>query len=117
MTSGDITLVDTVNGAQLAIQAAIRSHRDNATTGAGVFSFGQGERDALRGRIAAIDAELKLGRISASGHADGKFEILASLERLGEVLPPADVEFMIQVFPFTSPMQLLYSFLLNYLLG
>ena len=83
MMAGNMTLVDDLSGIQLAIQAAIRSAFKSPEV---IRMFAKKENGALRSRLASLDSDHKLGRISSTAYNELAFEILSALEKLGETL-------------------------------
>lgn len=93
MVAGNMTLVDELGSIQLAIQAAIRSAFKSPEV---IRMFAKRENGALRSRLDFLRSELRLNRISPSDFNELAFEIVTALEKLGEVLPTADREFLEQ---------------------
>lgn len=91
--TGNMTLVDSVNAAQLAIQAAIR----NTTSPEILQMFLKKENGAMRTRLAALEQDSRLGRISREGYEAQAGEILALLDKLKEPLSPAERELLNKV--------------------
>lgn len=77
-----MTLVSELGAAQLAIQAAIRQANPSDTK----QMFSNKEASGLRRRLATLDEEHKLGKISTQDHKSQSVDVLKSLEKLGEVL-------------------------------
>lgn len=94
MSAGNMTLVDEIGNVQLAIQAAIRNAFKSPDV---IRMFAKKENGSLRSRLAAIDADYKLGRINQDSHIALASEILSALEKLGEVLSPAEQEVLHKV--------------------
>eukprot|EP01031_Cornospumella_fuschlensis_P034899 gene34899-42262_t len=90
MMAGNITLVDSVNAAQLAIQAAIR----NTTSPEILQMFLKKENGSMRTRLAALEQDARLGRISREAYEAQAGEILALLDKLKEPLSPAERELL-----------------------
>ncbi|XP_014673110.1 PREDICTED: protein LZIC-like [Priapulus caudatus] len=93
MASGNMTLVDDINAMQLAIQAAISSAFKTPEV---IRMFAKKQPGQLRERLAQLDRDAKIGRLSADDHSQQKLEILAALKKLGETLR-ADEESYLQV--------------------
>jgi hypothetical protein len=88
--SGNVTLVDSIGNAQLAIQAAIRS----STSPEILNMFLKKENGALRTRLASLDSDYKLARISQDSYQTQTIEILVLLEKLKEPLSPTELEML-----------------------
>eukprot|EP01040_Poterioochromonas_malhamensis_P005580 gene5580-5997_t len=88
LVEGNVTLVDSIGTAQLAIQAAIRS----STSPDILNMFLKKENGALRSRLAGLDSDLKLGRISRESYESQSIEILVLLDKLKEPLNPVEQE-------------------------
>jgi hypothetical protein len=93
LVAGNVTLVDSIGSAQLAIQAAIRS----STSPEILNMFIKKENGALRSRLAALDGDLKLGRISREAYEGQTVEILVLLEKLKEPLSAVEQEMLRKV--------------------
>lgn len=91
--SGNISLVDQVGSVQLAIQTAIRS-----VTGPEILNmFMKKENGSLRRRLAALESDLKLKRITSDTYTSQAGEILRLLDKLGEELSMAERELLRKV--------------------
>lgn len=90
MTQGNISLVDHIGSVQLAIQAAIR----NVTSPEILNMFLKKENGSLRRRLADLDQDLKLGRMTLDDHNSQAGEILKLLEKLGEPLSLGEKELL-----------------------
>lgn len=77
-----MTLVSELGAAQLAIQAAIAQANPSDTK----QLFSSKEASSLRRRLATLDEDLKLGKMSAADHHVQAVEVLRALEKAGEVL-------------------------------
>ena len=98
MSAGNISLVDSIGSAQLAIQAAIRS-----TTSPEILNmFIKKENGALRTRLAGLDSDRILGRISLDSYSSQATDIIKMLEKLGEPLSAKEVELLKKVNRFVS---------------
>jgi hypothetical protein len=94
MISGDMTLVDEIGMIQLAIQSAIRSAFKSPEV---IKMFAKRENGALRSRLASLDQDLKLGRISAENYDAQAAEIITALNKLGEPLEIREMELLEKV--------------------
>lgn len=94
MASGDISLIDDVGKAQLAIQSAIKSAFKSSEIAA---MMGKKENSAVRGRLAATEESFRLGRINEATFAAQKRELLKSLDMLGDALSDTERSFLMQV--------------------
>mmetsp|Transcript_26075 Transcript_26075/g.48978 ORF Transcript_26075/g.48978 Transcript_26075/m.48978 type:complete len:183 (-) Transcript_26075:224-772(-) len=90
MMTGDMTLVSELGAAQLAIQAAIRQANPSDTK----QLFSNKEASALRRRLATLDEDHKLGKISSQDHRTQAVDVLKSLEKMGEVLSVGEKDMM-----------------------
>ena len=77
-----MTLVSELGAAQLAIQAAIAKANPSDTK----QLFSSKEANSLRRRLATLDEDLKLGKMSSADHQLQAVEVLRALEKAGEVL-------------------------------
>jgi hypothetical protein len=93
LVEGNVTLVDSIGTAQLAIQAAIRS----STSPEILNMFLKKENGALRSRLAGLDSDYKLGRISKESYESQTVEILVLLEKLKEPLSLVEQELLKRV--------------------
>jgi hypothetical protein len=82
MMTGDMTLVSELGAAQLAIQAAIRQANPSDTK----QMFSNKEASGMRRRLATLEEDLKLGKISSEDHKAQAVDVLKGLEKLGEIL-------------------------------
>mmetsp|Transcript_103365 Transcript_103365/g.202691 ORF Transcript_103365/g.202691 Transcript_103365/m.202691 type:complete len:188 (+) Transcript_103365:78-641(+) len=90
MSSGNISLVDSIGSVQLAIQAAIRS-----TTSPEILNmFLKKENGALRTKLAGLDSDRILGRITQDAYESQAIDIVKMLEKLGEALNPKEQELL-----------------------
>mmetsp|Transcript_12244 Transcript_12244/g.18543 ORF Transcript_12244/g.18543 Transcript_12244/m.18543 type:complete len:191 (+) Transcript_12244:67-639(+) len=87
MKEGNMTLVDEIGSVQLAIQQAIRSAFKSPEV---IKMFAKKENGALRSRLAAIQADHKLGRLPDNEYRLLSSEILSALDKLGEPLDPLE---------------------------
>uniref|UniRef100_A0A3P9IVT8 Leucine zipper and CTNNBIP1 domain containing n=1 Tax=Oryzias latipes TaxID=8090 RepID=A0A3P9IVT8_ORYLA len=79
--SGDMTLVDELSGMQLAIQAAISQAFKTPEV---IRLFAKKQPGQLRTRLAEMDRDLMVGKLSRDVHTQQKMEILTALRKLGE---------------------------------
>ena len=93
MMAGNMTLVDQVNAAQLAIQTAIRK----AASPEILQMFIKKENGAMRSRLSSLEQDLRLGRISQAVYEAQAGEIIALLEKLKEPLAPHERELLNKV--------------------
>jgi len=89
MMSGDITLVSSLGSIQLATQAAIRSSFKSLDT---IRLFAKKETGALRSRLAALEEDLRLSRVSEETFFQFAGEVTSALEKLGEPLSARETE-------------------------
>lgn len=93
LVEGNVTLVDSIGNAQLAIQTAIR----NVTSPEILNMFLKKENGALRSRLSGLDSDLRLGRITREAYESESVEILLMLEKLKEPLNPVEQELLRKV--------------------
>ena len=93
MINGNISLVDSIGAAQLAIQSAIKSAHSSEIS----IMFTKKQNSALRNQLASLDSDLKLGRINLSLYTSQTIEILKMLEKLGEILSVKEKDFLTKV--------------------
>ncbi|XP_069700465.1 protein LZIC-like [Periplaneta americana] len=93
MISGDMTLVDHLGSMQLATQAAISAAFH---TPAVIRMFARREPHLLRERLAEIERDERLGKLSTQESTREKTEILNALRQLEERLSPAELQFLEQ---------------------
>ncbi|EDO30486.1 predicted protein [Nematostella vectensis] len=89
--AGDMTLVDHLNGMQLAIQAAIS---DAFKTPEVIRMFAKKQPGQLRQRLSEMQRDLKTGHMGQSVYTQQAIEILMALKKLGEQLKPEETEFL-----------------------
>lgn len=93
MSAGNMSLVDSIGSAQLAIQAAIRS-----TTSPEILNmFLKKENGALRSRLASLESDRILGRIALDAYTCQAVDIIKMLEKLGEPLSAKETELLKKV--------------------
>jgi hypothetical protein len=85
MKEGNMTLIDEIGTMQLAIQEAIRSAFKSPEV---IKMFAKKENGALRSRLASVEQDHKLGKLSQDAYMALAAEILNALEKLGESLEP-----------------------------
>ncbi|MEQ2198343.1 hypothetical protein XENOCAPTIV_011527 [Xenoophorus captivus] len=89
--TGDMTLVDELGGMQLAIQAAISQAFKTPEV---IRLFAKKQPGQLRTRLAEMDRDVMVGKMSRAVHTQQKMEILTALRKLGEKLTPEDETFL-----------------------
>ncbi|KAK3785658.1 hypothetical protein RRG08_023912 [Elysia crispata] len=93
MLQGNLSLVDELNSMQLAIQAAIS---DAFKTPEVIRLFAKKQPGQLRTRLADINRDEKIGKISKELAVQQSVEILTALKKLGESLTPAEEAYLQQ---------------------
>ncbi|CAD5121772.1 DgyrCDS10249 [Dimorphilus gyrociliatus] len=83
MKSGNMTLVDDLNRYQLAIQAAISNAFQTPEV---IKLFAKKQPAQLRIKLAEIERDAKIGKMTSSESSTKKLEILMALKKLGEYL-------------------------------
>ncbi|XP_038075267.1 protein LZIC-like [Patiria miniata] len=91
MMAGNMTLVDELNGMQIAIQAAISQAFKTPEV---IRLFAKKQPGQLRQRLAEVERDGKVGKLSHDSYTQQKVEILTALRKLGEKLTPAESEFL-----------------------
>lgn len=91
MTSGDMTLVDSFNAMQLAIQAAIS---EAFKTPEVIQMFAKKQPDQLREKLSQIERDQKIAKLSLDVYEQQKVEVLSALQKLGETLSPSEMQFL-----------------------
>uniref|UniRef100_A0A7N8WWV3 Leucine zipper and CTNNBIP1 domain containing n=1 Tax=Mastacembelus armatus TaxID=205130 RepID=A0A7N8WWV3_9TELE len=89
--TGDMTLVDELGGMQLAIQAAISQAFKTPEV---IRLFAKKQPGQLRTRLAEMDRDVMVGKLSQGMYTQQKMEILTALRKLGEKLTSADEAFL-----------------------
>lgn len=89
-----MSLVDQIGSVQLAIQSAIRT----STSPEILNMFLKKENGALRSRLASLESDFRLGRISADSYNSQALEIIKMLEKLKEPLSPSEQEILRKVY-------------------
>ena len=85
MLDGDMTLVSALGQVKLAAAAAVASAFKTPEV---IRAFAAREPAALRGRLAALNEDARLGRMTAAAAKTAAIEIILALKKLGEVLTP-----------------------------
>ncbi|KAK0063720.1 protein LZIC [Biomphalaria pfeifferi] len=93
MIAGNLSLVDQLNGMQLAIQAAIS---EAFKTPEVIRLFAKKQPGQLRSRLADISRDEKIGKLSKELAIQQSVEILTALKKLGETLTPSEVAYLEQ---------------------
>ncbi|XP_035512466.1 protein LZIC [Dicentrarchus labrax] len=89
--TGDMTLVDELSGMQLAIQAAISQAFKTPEV---IRLFAKKQPGQLRTRLAEMDRDVIVGKLSRDVYTQQKMEILTALRKLGEKLTSEDETFL-----------------------
>ena len=92
MKSGDMTLVDQINKAQLAIRQATQEHSQAANVQA---QFAAREPEKLREQLTEIETNFRLQRMSEAEYKEQKCQILSHLKKLGAELTYEENDFVI----------------------
>ncbi|XP_070561681.1 protein LZIC-like [Ptychodera flava] len=91
ITAGDMSLVDELNSMQLAIQAAISQAFKTPEV---IRLFAKKQPGQLRQRMAEIQRDNKVGKISQDVYTQQAVEILTALKKLGDQLTPSEEAFL-----------------------
>ncbi|CAG2162735.1 unnamed protein product [Oppiella nova] len=91
MKSGNMTLIDELNAMQLAIQAAISQAFHTPEV---IRLFAKRQPGQLRIRLAQIERDSKIGKLSFEVYVQQKVEILIALRKLGDDLQPDELNFL-----------------------
>ncbi|XP_040050200.1 protein LZIC [Gasterosteus aculeatus] len=89
--TGDMTLVDELSGMQLATQAAISQAFKTPEV---IRLFAKKQPGQLRTRLAEMDRDVIVGKLSRDVYMQQKMEILTALRKLGETLTSEDETFL-----------------------
>ncbi|XP_077399298.1 protein LZIC isoform X2 [Vanacampus margaritifer] len=89
--TGDMTLVDELSGMQLAIQAAISQAFKTPEV---IRLFAKKQPGQLRTRLAEMDRDVMVGKLSRNEYTQQKMEVLTALRKLGEKLTTEDETFL-----------------------
>ncbi|XP_076091503.1 protein LZIC-like isoform X2 [Mytilus galloprovincialis] len=87
MTKGNVSLVDELNGMQLAIQAAISQAFKTPEV---IRLFAKKQPGQLRQRLLEIKRDEKIGKLQSAMATAQCVEILTALKKLGESLSPEE---------------------------
>ncbi|XP_041377839.1 protein LZIC-like [Gigantopelta aegis] len=91
MVGGDLSLVDELNGMQLAIQAAISKAFQTPEV---IRLFAKKQPGQLRQRLSEIKRDAKIGKMPQNVATDQSVEILTALKKLGETLSAEEEDFL-----------------------
>ncbi|XP_077998336.1 protein LZIC-like [Glandiceps talaboti] len=91
ITHGDMSLVDELNSMQLAIQAAISQAFKTPEV---IRLFAKKQPGQLRQRMAEIERDTKVGKLTQDVCTQQKVEILTALKKLGDKLSPSEEAFL-----------------------
>lgn len=91
MVKGDVTLVDSVNAMQLAIQAAISQAFKTPEV---IKLFAKKEPGQLRTRLHEIDRDYKIGKLAKDVYTQMKVEILTAVKKLGSTISSEEEMFL-----------------------
>nr|XP_053649884.1 protein LZIC-like [Cherax quadricarinatus]XP_053649885.1 protein LZIC-like [Cherax quadricarinatus]XP_053649887.1 protein LZIC-like [Cherax quadricarinatus] len=91
MTSGDMTLVDSFNAMQLAIQAAISQAFKTPEV---IQMFAKKQPDQLREKLTQVERDHKIGKLALETYTQQKVEILSALQKLGETLAATEQSYL-----------------------
>eukprot|EP01121_Diplochlamys_sp_Union-15-3_P013893 TRINITY_DN4376_c0_g1_i1.p1 TRINITY_DN4376_c0_g1~~TRINITY_DN4376_c0_g1_i1.p1 ORF type:complete len:190 (-),score=52.61 TRINITY_DN4376_c0_g1_i1:27-596(-) len=91
MVSGDMTLVSEFGSVQLAIQAAVSKAFQTPEV---IKLFAKKEPGQLRNRLAGLQRDVKLGKVSQSAYQQQAIEILTALKKLGETVTPEEQNYL-----------------------
>jgi len=83
LLKGDMTLVDSLNGLQLAIQAAISNAFQTPDI---IRLFAKKQPQQLRLKLTQLERDVKISSLSAEQVTRQKLEVLLALRKLGEEL-------------------------------
>eukprot|EP01132_Coremiostelium_polycephalum_P003106 gene3106-3884_t len=93
MITGDMTLVSEFGSAQLAIQAAVSKAFRTPEV---IKLFAKKDQGQLRNKLANIQRDVKLGKLSKDQYLDQSVEILTALKKLGFALSAEEENFLEQ---------------------
>lgn len=91
MAKGNMTLVDELNAMQLAIQAAISQAFKTPEV---IRLFAKKQPGQLRQRLAEVERDHKVGKLSEELFVQQKVEILTALKKLGDKLISTEEVFL-----------------------
>jgi hypothetical protein len=110
MVSGNISLVDQIGSVQLAIQSAIRT----STSPEILNMFLKKENGSLRSKLAILESDFRLGRISVDSYNSQALEIIKLLEKLKEPLSPSEQEILRKVLSYPIQKHFFFFFVEYY---
>ncbi|XP_054164609.1 protein LZIC-like [Oppia nitens] len=91
MKSGNMTLIDELNQMQLAIQAAISQAFYTPEV---IRMFAKRQPEQLRVKLAQIERDSKIAKLSQQVYTQQKVEILIALRKLGDILDSNEENFI-----------------------
>eukprot|EP01120_Amphizonella_sp_Union-15-10_P013032 TRINITY_DN5974_c0_g1_i1.p1 TRINITY_DN5974_c0_g1~~TRINITY_DN5974_c0_g1_i1.p1 ORF type:complete len:186 (-),score=53.76 TRINITY_DN5974_c0_g1_i1:67-624(-) len=91
MITGDMTLVSELGSLQLAIQAAVSQAFHTPEV---IKLFAKKEPGQLRSRLANLQRDVKLGKMSQPAYQQQAIEILTALKKLGETLSAEEQQYL-----------------------
>ncbi|XP_059153204.1 protein LZIC-like [Physella acuta] len=91
MVKGNLSLVDELNGMQLAIQAAIS---EAFKTPEVIQLFAKKQPGQLRSRLSDISRDEKIGKLPKEQAIQQSVEILTALKKLGETLTATEIAYL-----------------------
>ena len=91
MKEGNLSLVNHVNGMQLAIQAAISKAFKTPEV---IKMFAKKQPGQLRQKLAEVERDAKVGKLKGESALQQKMEILTALMKLGDELSVAEKQFL-----------------------
>ena len=91
MTSGNIRLTDDMMAMKSAIRAAISEAFNTPDV---IRMFASRRPDDLRQKLSELERDLKVGKVQEDVGIGQKCEILGALYKLGQILSPAETEFL-----------------------
>lgn len=91
MSSGNMTLVDSLSAMQLAIQAAISQAFKTPEV---IQMFAKKQPDQLREKLFQIERDQKIGKLTMDSYTQQKLEILSALQKLGETLEEGEQSYL-----------------------
>ncbi|XP_014773060.1 protein LZIC [Octopus bimaculoides] len=92
LLQGNLSLVDELNGMQLAIQAAISNAFKTPEV---IRLFAKKQPDQLRQKLSEIQRDTKIGKIPADQAKQQTVEILTALKNLGEELTSDESSYLL----------------------
>eukprot|EP00047_Mylnosiga_fluctuans_P003069 m.227322 g.227322 ORF g.227322 m.227322 type:complete len:190 (-) comp11570_c0_seq1:70-639(-) len=91
LAKGNMSLVDDIGAMQLAIQAAVSQAFKTPEV---IRMFAKREPGQLRARIAEMERDVKIGKISKEMQIEQTVEILTALRSLGEQISSEEANFL-----------------------